>query len=75
MSGPSQADVRRYFAGLALANDFEVEELRQTPIELKLRQLWVLMTSAHLLDDGQQREAEAAEVRARWARLHQALNA
>jgi hypothetical protein len=38
-------EVRRYLAGLALANEYEIEELRKAPVELKLRQLWALMNS------------------------------
>lgn len=43
---PDQA--RSYLAGLKLANEFELEELRKAPVELKLRQLWTMMTSAGL---------------------------
>ncbi|MGQ0833359.1 MAG: hypothetical protein ACT4O5_00305 [Gammaproteobacteria bacterium] len=64
--------MRDYLAGLALANQFEVEELRKAPIELKLQQLWSLMTSAHLFEDETQRESEARKVRERWARLYEA---
>ena len=67
---PQQA--RAYLAGLALANEFEIEELRRAPVELKLRQLWALMTSAHLFADDSGYEAQARdEVRRRWFRLHQ----
>jgi hypothetical protein len=68
------AEVREYLAGLALANRFEIEELRKAPVELKLRQLWALMKSAHLFEDEAQREAEARAVRERWARLYRALH-
>ena len=68
------AEVREYLAGLALANDFEVEELRKASVELKLRQIWALMGSAHLFETSAQRDAEAGRVRERWARLYRALN-
>jgi hypothetical protein len=74
MSSNSPEEARRYLAGLALANEFEIEELRGASIELKLRQLWALMT-ADLVENGMQREAEARTVRERWARLYRALNA
>lgn len=65
--------VRDYLAGLELAAAFEVEELRRAPIELKLRQIWSLMTSADLLaDDAASREAGVNEVRERWRRIRQA---
>jgi hypothetical protein len=67
------ADVRRHMTALARANEFEIEELRRTPVELKLRQLWALMGSAHLFDDPAQREIDVRAVRERWSRLRQAL--
>lgn len=73
MNGVDPKYVREYLAGLELAGVFEVEELRRTPIELKLRQIWSLMTSADLLDDEAERESGIAEVRERWRRIHQAF--
>jgi hypothetical protein len=72
MNGVDPKYVREYLAGLGLAGVFEVEELRRTPIELKLRQIWSLMTSADLLDDAE-RESGNAEVRERWRRIRQAF--
>jgi len=66
-------ETRRYLAGLALAAEFEIQELRTAPIELKLRQLWALMGSAELFESQVQREAEACTVQDRWRRLYQAL--
>jgi hypothetical protein len=74
MPSNSPEEARRYLAGLARANEFEIEELRGASIELKLRQLWALMTS-DLAENDIQREAEARTVRERWARLYRALNA
>jgi len=68
-------DVRDYLKRLALANEFEIQELRAATVELKLRQLWSLMKSADLFEDGVAREAGVREIRARWARYHQALHA
>lgn len=73
MSAISPKAVRDYLAGLNLAGVFEVEELRRTPVEVKLRQIWSLMTSADLLEDSAAREAGIAEVRERWRRIRQAL--
>jgi hypothetical protein len=56
-----------------LANQFELEELRRTPIEVKVRQLWSLMTSADAFGNEEDREKEVREVRERWSKLHQAL--
>jgi hypothetical protein len=71
----SPAELRDYFSGLARANEYEIDELRSAPIELKLRQLWALMSSAELLAGDAQRASQAQEVRERWARLYQALSA
>ena len=73
MSGATPKAIREYLAGLEQANAFEVEELRHTPIELKLRQIWSLMTSADLLEDSAKREAGVTEIRARWRRIRRAL--
>lgn len=66
-------EVRDYLAGLAQAGAFEIQELRKAPMELKLRQLWSLMTSADLFESAAEREAGVSEVRERWSRLHRAL--
>lgn len=73
MNRVSPKPVRDYLAGLELAGAFEVEELRRAPIELKLRQIWSLMTSADLLADDASREASVNEVRERWRRIRQAF--
>jgi hypothetical protein len=75
MSAMDAQEVRRHLAGLTLANEYEIEELRRTPVEVKLRQLWALMSSAHLFDDPMQREVDVQRIRERWSRLRQALDA
>jgi hypothetical protein len=75
MNPVTPADVRDYLAGLALANEHELDELRATPVEVKLRQLWVLMGAADVLGNAVQREEGVREVRERWARLYRALGA
>ena len=42
MSSQTPPEVRAYLAGLSLADEFEIEELRKASVELKLRQLWTL---------------------------------
>lgn len=73
MNGVDPKSIRDYLAGLELAGLFEVEELRRTPVELKLRQIWSLMTSVDLLEGGAEREVGVAEVRERWRRIRQAF--
>lgn len=73
MASISPEEVRQYLAGLTLANEFEIQELRNTPVELKMRQLWTLMMSAELNETGSRRAAEVQEIRERWARIYQAL--
>jgi hypothetical protein len=73
MADPTPAEIRDYLAGLKLANEHEIDELRRTPVETKLRQLWVLMGSAELFEDPAQRDAGVREVRERWALLYRAL--
>jgi hypothetical protein len=73
VTGVDPKSVRDYLAGLQLAGMFEVEELRRTPVELKLRRIWSLMTSADLLEDDAEREASVTEVRERWRRIRQAF--
>lgn len=73
MPSMTPAQVREYFARLKLANEFEIEELRKAPIELKLKQLWALMTATYLFKNEGKREARARdEVRKRWSRLYKA---
>jgi hypothetical protein len=74
MSSGNDSIARRHLAGLALANEFEIQELRQAPVELKLRQLWALMRSMDVMEDPSRREAESRIVRERWNRFYQTRN-
>jgi hypothetical protein len=56
----------------ALANARDVEELRRTPPETKLRQLAALMASIDAMGWRESLEAEAEQVRARWRLLRKA---
>jgi len=73
VNGVDPKSIRDYLAGLELAGMFEVEELRRTPVDLKLRQIWSLMTSASLRESDAEREAGVTEVRDRWRRIRQAF--
>jgi hypothetical protein len=73
MDNVDPKSVRDYLAGLELAGVFEIEELRRIPMDVKLRQIWSLMTSASLLEADAEREAGVNEVRERWRRIRQAL--
>lgn len=73
MASVTPDEVYAYLAGLALANAFEIEELRKAPVELKLRQIWTLMESADLFQNVAQRDIEVQEMRKRWDRLYCAL--
>src|SRR5271169_1258046 len=75
MSSLSPEEARKYLAGLTLANEFEIHELRNAPVELKMRQLWTLMMSPELVENESRRAIEVQEIRERWARLYQALRA
>ena len=68
---PTQA--RAYLKRWAIVNQFEIEELRRTPMELKLQQLSALMASRHLFAADSTREKGVRQVRMRWAKLRKAL--
>jgi hypothetical protein len=72
MSKITSEDARQFLDRWALVNAHEIEELRRTPMETKLRQLASLMAARHLFADPQ-RDKEASEVQRRWAQLRQAL--
>jgi hypothetical protein len=68
-------EMREYLAQHALANEYEIQELRATPVETKLRQLWTLMQSAGRFEDEAQRETESQIVRERWLLIYRAFHA
>ena len=67
--------LRQRLDGLAAADRYELEELRRTPVELKLQQLCALMQSARVFDDHSEREAGVRQVRERWLQLRERLHA
>jgi len=74
MSSISSQDARDYLAGLSAAGQFEIEELRRAPVELKLKQIWTLMHAGCLHEDARRRDEQVAAVRERWAQLARALH-
>ncbi len=73
----TKAEGRAYKRRWEAVNRFQIEELRATPVEEKFRQLALLMRVARAWPwTPKQLALEAAEVeqvRARWARLREAL--
>jgi hypothetical protein len=67
-------EAHAYAARWAVVEEFELEELRRTPIETKLQQLTTLMAARDLFAADPEREKGVLEVRERWARLRQLLH-
>ena len=68
----TKAQARAYQARWRLVNAHEIEVLRTTPIDVKLKQFNTLFRWAQQLyatDDLRRREAEVCVVRERWVRL------
>jgi hypothetical protein len=57
-----------------LVNDRVIEEVRQTPITVKLRQLAIMFAAGHALGWADKQRAGEEEVRARWVRLKEKLH-
>jgi hypothetical protein len=73
MGAINPEEARAYADRWSMAEAFELEELRRTPMEKKLMQLCALMASRGLFADDPEREKGVLEVRERWARLRQVL--
>jgi hypothetical protein len=73
MGSVTPEDARQYLERWKLVEEREITELRNTPIEIKARQLSALMASRHLFREDPDRERGIREVQARWARLRKAL--
>ena len=67
----SPEEARSYLQRWSVATEAERREVRETPIEVKLKQVASLMASAGLFRDPE-RAASKDEVRARWAKIRQA---
>jgi len=73
MSSITPENARQYLDRWKLVEEQEITELRNTPIEVKARQLGALMASRNLFREDPDRERGVREVQARWARLRKAL--
>jgi hypothetical protein len=66
-------DARNYLRRWNLVREAEEIELRGATMELKARQLAILMASRELFAPDQIRDREINEVRARWSRIRSAM--
>jgi hypothetical protein len=64
---------QNYLNRWKLVHEMEVRELRMASLDVKARQLAVLMASRHLFKQDQGREKELSAVRERWARIRGAF--
>jgi len=71
----TRAQARAWKRRWRLVNQAEIEELRRTPMEQKLRQLAVLMASTDEMGWTEQLAAEEEQVRKLWIRLRKAARA
>ena len=69
---PEQA--RSYFRRFEELREVELQELRRTSMETKLRQLGAMMASRHLFAADPNRESEVQAVRERWALLRRSVS-
>ncbi|HLF11507.1 MAG TPA: hypothetical protein VJA26_09840 [Gammaproteobacteria bacterium] len=67
----SSDEAKGYLARWSVAAEAERRELRETPMEVKLRQLAMLMASAGLFPDPGRAPSEE-DVRARWVTIRRA---
>lgn len=73
MSTITPKDARSYLQRWSLVQEAEARELRGTSMELKARQLSVLMASRNLFRADETRDREISDVRKRWAMIRSAL--
>jgi hypothetical protein len=72
MTSLTRAQARAYLERWVLVREVETAEHRCAPMDLKVRQLAALMQSRAAFGADPSREAEAEEVRKRWARIRRA---
>lgn len=70
----TKAEAKAWKARWEAVNQFEREELRRTPPEVKLRQLAALMLTARALGWEEKLSEGTEEVRERWRRLQKAYD-
>jgi hypothetical protein len=73
MAAITPTEAHEYFRRWDLVKQIELEELRRTSMDAKLRQLSALMASRSLFGVDPEREKGMQLVRDRWSRLWQAL--
>lgn len=64
---------QKYLDRWKLVEEAQVQELRSSSLEIKVRQLSVLMASGDLFAKDNDRQREVDVVRERWARIRGAL--
>ncbi len=67
-------DILQYKERWRLANEAITEDLRHTPVEVKLRQLAVMFEAAHSLGWSDRLRQGEEDVRQRWRLLRERLN-
>ena len=65
-------EVRRWAARWKLVNAFEIEELRRSPPDLRLRQFFSLMALGKAMGWHTSTPEEIEAVRARWRKIREA---
>jgi hypothetical protein len=68
----TKAEARAWLARWRRVNEIERDELRNTPMEAKLRQLAALMASVNQLGWREDLAAEETQARDRWKQLRRA---
>lgn len=72
MKPVTSAEARAYLDRWRQVAEAQLELLRTESVEVRLRQLSVLMASRQLFDDDAMRAVRAAQVRERWLRIRAA---
>lgn len=73
MAAITSKDAHNYLNRWNLVREVEARELRGASMEIKARQLAVLMASRDLFNPDQARDQEIIDVRERWAKIRRAL--
>lgn len=71
----TKAEAKAWKARFEALNEYEREELRNTPVSVKIRQLAALMATARQLGWEEALASGEEEVRERWRRLRKACGA
>jgi hypothetical protein len=67
-------DAHSFLSRWALVREMEEAELRRSSMDVKARQLAVLMASHELFSRDRMRDQELTRVRERWATIRRALS-